>query len=159
MGSGKSTIGKLIAQHFNYTFIETDVLIEQSEKNTISEVFKTKGEDYFRRKETEVLHHLKLVQNSVIATGGGMPCFHSNMDIINSIGLSVWLDVNEKELIARLEKDSNNRPKISEFTSVEKTVLELLPQRKPYYQKSKIRVNNSTFNEALSAIESFMQKD
>src|SRR5215216_4123806 len=146
MGSGKSTLGRLLAKQLHFTFIETDVLIEESEKLTINEIFKTKGEEYFRNKETEILHHLKLVDNCVIATGGGMPCFNNNMELINKSGTSVWLDVSEKELEKRLHNNSffgndrSKRPKLAEFGSLQQAIATLLEERKAFYAMANIRL-------------------
>jgi len=73
--SGKSTLGRHLAKRIDYKFIDMDELIEKQELMTVQEIFKYKGEDYFRQVESKVLKEIPVDQKLVIATGGGVPCF------------------------------------------------------------------------------------
>ena len=85
MGSGKSSVGKQLASTLNYGFIDLDAQIEMKESMTISEVFSEKGEIYFRKKEIQVLNDLILSdKQSIIATGGGTPCYGNVMNFLTS---------------------------------------------------------------------------
>src|SRR5437773_11285939 len=91
MGSGKTFFGKQLAQLLNYEFIDLDELIGKNEGATIAEIFFSKGEAYFRSKESSLLKSLSQNENAVIATGGGTPCFHDNMKWMNEHGITVYL--------------------------------------------------------------------
>ena len=152
MGSGKSTIGKELATQLNFTFIETDSCIEQQENKTISEMFATNGEKYFREKEKEFLLHLQLVDECVIATGGGMPCFGNNMELMNKLGTTIWLEVEENILVERLEKGKQHRPLLAGSENLRESIHELLESRKRFYQKAKYQVKNPDAKKILELI-------
>ena len=105
MGSGKSTIGRLLARQMKLDFIDFDKYIEDETKKTISEIFEAYGESKFREMEHEFLKKLLEKDNVVIYLGGGTPCFHNNIDIINKSGTSVFLDVDVDTLVERLSKE------------------------------------------------------
>ena len=84
MGSGKSTVGKLLAEQMSLDFIDFDSFIEQEQGKTITEMFDSGGEDKFRELEHEYLKKLLLKKNVVISLGGGTPCFHNNIELINN---------------------------------------------------------------------------
>jgi shikimate kinase len=145
MGSGKSTLGKELAAKLQYTFIETDLWIEQQENKTITEIFSEQGENGFREKEKEFLGHLQLVEYCVIATGGGMPCFEDNIEQMNRLGTTIWLDVEEPALLSRLEKETKDRPLLSSAdTTLSEKVDALLAIRKPFYTKAQYKVKQPT---------------
>ncbi|AUD01772.1 shikimate kinase [Spirosoma pollinicola] len=100
--SGKSTLGKRIADALHYRFIDTDKLIVREEGRTVAEIFAESGEAYFREAERRVLRTIKPGGSFVVSTGGGMPCFHENMDYINATGVSVFLDVPVDILVKRI---------------------------------------------------------
>ncbi len=152
MGSGKSTLGKELAKELNFTFIETDSWIEQMENKTISQIFTEQGEDYFRKKETQLLIHLQLVDDCVIATGGGMPCYENNIERMNELGTTIWLDVELDVLADRLEKEKEARPLLVNENDIKKKVAELLEIRKPFYKIANITVTNPTIDQLRSQI-------
>src|SRR5690242_535239 len=90
MGSGKSFLGKKISESMNLPFIDLDTEIEKQEKLSIAEIFSAKSEDYFRTVETSLLRSNSAKKEFVMATGGGAPCFHGNMDYIKQTGISVY---------------------------------------------------------------------
>src|SRR6056297_2287589 len=102
MGSGKSIIGQSLAHKLNMNHIDTDDYIEQNEGASITSIFEIKGESYFRKKERELLKSLENCTNTVISTGGGMPCFYNNMGLINDLGQSFYLKVGINTLANRL---------------------------------------------------------
>jgi shikimate kinase len=85
-GSGKSTWGKRLASVLNYDFVDLDTMIEKHYCATIDQIFKEKGEDYFRAIEKEVLENTASFNNTIIACGGGTPCYFDNMNWINLHG-------------------------------------------------------------------------
>lgn len=157
MGSGKTTLGKKMALKFGYQFVDMDAEIEKLEGQTISEIFKNKGENYFRQKENEYLLSLKPNSKLVISTGGGTPCFFNNMEIINQIGISIFIDLPPSTLMQRLENEKNKRPLIQSLAGNDllNFIAEKLELRIPFYQKAKIhfyplKVKESDFLEVLS---------
>jgi len=142
MGSGKTTLGKLLAGELKYTFIDSDQYIESCEKKSIPEIFKDKGELYFRKKEKEFLLHAKLLDKCVISTGAGLPGIGDNMQQLNDLGTTIWLDVDEHVLVERLKKESESRPKLIGFDSVEEAVKTLLGNRREFYERAKLQMKN-----------------
>ncbi|HYG14891.1 MAG TPA: shikimate kinase [Bacteroidia bacterium] len=139
MGAGKSVIGSLVAEKTGFEFIDIDFLIEFNSKKTISELFTTKGEAYFRNLETETLHQLAGKENCVIATGGGLPCFNNNMEWMNRHGITVYIKQDVEELVRRLEKNAENRPvlKQAKNESLFQYISALLKKRALFYNQSK----------------------
>jgi shikimate kinase len=115
MGSGKTTVGKLIAQELGCEFIDLDDYIESSLNEKITHIFKTKGELYFRKKESELLNEiLDDNRDLVIALGGGTPCYGVNMDtILQKTNLVFYLKLSIASLTERLNKEKEHRPLIS----------------------------------------------
>lgn len=143
-GSGKSTIGKELAAGLDYKFVDLDEVIEGKANAKITEIFKDKGEDYFRELEalslTEVIHNCHKV---VVATGGGAPCFHDGMTYINKFGFSVYLAVSLDSLSQRLSTASH-RPLINQMAEDEliQGVEEKLSKREPVYNRSHLVISN-----------------
>ena len=107
MGSGKSTIGKILAQKLNYSFFDTDVLIKNVADKPIPEIFASSGEDYFRNLETQVLEEVSAYRSrAIVATGGGIVEEESNWNYLGQ-GLIVWLDVDVEILRERISGDEN----------------------------------------------------
>ncbi|MDZ7876274.1 MAG: shikimate kinase [Saprospiraceae bacterium] len=110
MGSGKTYVGKRLAQLLDYLFIDTDSLIENTEGVTVAQLFETRGETAFRKIESERLQGLSKWDNVIVATGGGAPCFHDNMTVINKAGITVYLKTNPHLLRQRLACETEHRP-------------------------------------------------
>ena len=123
MGSGKTTIGRIVANHLNINFLDLDSYIEQSEHMKVSSIFKQKGEIYFRKKEREYLKEiLSNTSNIVLSLGGGTPCFGDNMEQINkTTNNSFYINVAIPELAKRLISEKNQRPIIAHLQDDEMT--------------------------------------
>lgn len=120
-GSGKSTLGKQLAEALKVSFVDLDVEIEKREGDSIKEIFQKKGEDYFRKVESGTLEQWARQPGSfVMATGGGAPCFFNGMATINETGVSIFLDVPVPELINRLEQDQQ-RPLLQQSQPSDRT--------------------------------------
>jgi len=109
MGAGKTTIGRRLAKIIDFSFIDTDNEIEDDQGCSIDEIFKYGGEECFRDIETRLLQKLKNVNNSVIATGGGIMLRKKNRQILLGLGKRVYLKVPQKVLLQRLNND-RSRP-------------------------------------------------
>jgi len=122
MASGKSTIGKILAKKLNYTFIDLDDYIEEKENLTVPEIFKQKGEIYFRKLETNYLKELlSLSNNVVLSLGGGTPCYSNNMDSILQTEnvTSIYLKASIENLVNKLENEKAKRPLVAHLKTKE----------------------------------------
>ena len=142
MGCGKSALGKTLAQSKSISFIDLDDYIESHEKTTISEIFQNQGELYFRKKERFYLEKLLTANStSVIALGGGTPCYFDNVDYINknSSVVTLYLKTSPKVLSQRLFDQKDHRPMIAHLNSIEDLELFIakhLFERTPFYNKA-----------------------
>lgn len=143
MFSGKSTVGKKLASIMNYNFIDTDKYFEEKYKISIFDFFEKFGEEMFRKFEHEILKELVLKDKVIISTGGGLPCFNNNMDIINKEGISIYLEMPYNAIINRQKNSKQKRPLLKNKTQeeIETYLLDLLTKREPIYQKSKITID------------------
>ena len=140
-GSGKTSLGKELAPLLNLQFTDTDDIIIQRQKSTIEDIFKEKGESYFRQLEKDLLQELAIQKNLLVATGGGMPCFFDNMQTINKSGISIFIDTPRKVIAKRLMiQQTLHRPLVNAKT--EEEMAELLEnryrERISYYNKSRL---------------------
>ena len=105
MGSGKTYVGKRLANELDIPFYDLDEYIEEKEGKKISEIFNEKGEEYFRQVERMCLRDFGIIGDAVIACGGGTPCFFDNMEWINKTGTSIYLQTPVKIIVDRLLKE------------------------------------------------------
>jgi len=138
MGCGKTTLGKKLAKHLNYTFIDLDSYIEKTTNKTITEIFENKGEKKFRIVEKENLMEVCKKDNLVIATGGGTPCFFDNMQKILDNGKAIYLKMEIEDLLERLETEKSQRPLIENKSAkeLENFIRNKLSEREYFYKKS-----------------------
>lgn len=133
MGSGKSTVGFRLSYKLKKCLIDTDKLIEEREKMRISEIFATKGEGYFRQKETECLNSLfHELGSRVISLGGGTPIREGNCEIIKKLGKVIYLQASPATIYQRVKHDTS-RPLLQCENPKEK-IEALLAERNPIYE-------------------------
>ena len=160
MGSGKSTIGALLSKKMNMKFIDIDSKIETIEKQTISQIFKLKGEKYFRAIEVEtILSVLNLKEKElVLSLGGGSFLDEKVRKNVKNTSLSIWLNWKPSTTIKRIRK-SSKRPLIQGLNDeeIEKMILD----RNKYYAKSnfKIDCDNHKKNEIVDKIVSILKEN
>ncbi len=137
MGSGKSTVGRLLSMQIGWPFVDLDATIEAGQGLTIREIFEGAGEPFFRKIEHAALTESAKTEPAVIALGGGTFVQPANLDFIReSGGVTIWLDCGLDELRQRCQ-GMNNRPKFRDAESVG----ELYEQRLPYYRLAEYRVS------------------
>lgn len=157
-GSGKTTLGQELADRLNLGFYDLDGLIENQTGHTVNLIFEKFGEEYFRKVETEVLDYfLDGKKYFVLASGGGTPCFNGNMDKMNAAASTVFLDVEEEELVRRLSSASNfGRPLLQE-KNIEEKIKNTLNDRKVFYELAKYQINGNQIN--ANAVVSLLEKE
>ena len=109
MGSGKTTIGKLLAERTGYLFIDLDRIIELSESKTINEIFTCSGEEYFREIESKIIKKVYFNNKCVFACGGGVILRGENMKLIRKNSTVFYLEISPREALNRL-KGTSDRP-------------------------------------------------
>ena len=139
MGAGKTTLGKAFARAMGLTFVDLDWYIEERFHKTVSQIFTERGEEGFRELEKRMLHEVSDFENVVISVGGGTPCFFDNMEYMNQVGETVFLDVDNKVLFRRLKVAKQQRPLLANKTDDELMafIQEALEKRLPHYTKAK----------------------
>ena len=153
MASGKSFIGRVLANKLNYDFVDLDDYIENTEGNTVSTIFKSSGEIYFRKIETKYLKQvLNSKTNIVLSLGGGTPCYGDNMSIIKNSPkvVSFYLKTNINTLLSRLENEKNKRPLVARFNTkdeLQEFIGKHLFERNHFYNQANFVIdNNAVFN-------------
>lgn len=132
MGSGKSTIGKLLAEKLNAKLIEIDNLIEKFEQTTISEIFKNKGEEYFRNIEQEIIFDNFKSENQIISLGGGTFENAKTRDFLLKNAIVIYLKTSEKIIYERIKNDKS-RPLLCDNMTIE-NIENIIKKREQNYQ-------------------------
>ena len=147
MASGKSTIGSALSKKLYMNFIDLDAYISKQENSTIPEIFKLKGEIYFRQIESKYLKEiLNLQEDFVLSLGGGTPCYANNMDLIlNSKAKSIYINVKLPTLVARIIQEKSNRPLVANLDDEKITefVAKHLFERRFYYEQAELHLNTN----------------
>ncbi|MBQ3635010.1 MAG: shikimate kinase [Bacteroidales bacterium] len=163
MGSGKSTIGRYLASDMGWTFVDADAEFEKAVGKKITEYWQEKGEASFREEEAKILRELGKRENVVVATGGGAPCYGTNMDEMNHVGLTVYISVEPENLFERLRKAKAHRPLLAGKSDEElkEYIKEQLAKREPHYRKALMIVDGErlAFSSYKMFIEAFPEED
>ena len=140
MGSGKSFVGRRMAERTGKLFVDLDELIEKRARKPISDIFVEEGEAAFRIYEKECLHTTALLPDAVIACGGGTPCYFDNMTWINEHGMSIFLNVSAPLLAQRLQGEKSHRPLIQNLDDAELLhfIRKKLEARLIYYREAEV---------------------
>jgi len=111
MGSGKTTVGQMLANELSLPFFDTDEILTSIEDRSIPEIFSQNGEEYFRSLERELIENWK-ISDGIVATGGGLPCFNDLMEKLNEKGKTIFLMTSAVHITDRISKDMN-RPLVA----------------------------------------------
>lgn len=138
MGSGKSTIGKLLAQELRMKFVDIDKEVEKSQGMSIKEMFENLGEEHFRKAEKDKLMEYIKRSGFVVSTGGGLGADKSMMELMKSSGTIIWIKANIHTILSRCKNDQD-RPLLK---LPEDKLLELFEKRKEVYNMADISVTS-----------------
>ncbi|MDQ6757093.1 MAG: shikimate kinase [Bacteroidota bacterium] len=143
MGSGKTYWGKKWAELSGLEYFDIDEIVEEEQEKTIAEIFAEDGEDHFRELETIALRSFADKENTIVATGGGTPCFNDNITWMNENGTSIYLQSSAKNILKRLTSERETRPLIKHLKDDELLfyITEKIKERENFYNKAKIILN------------------
>jgi shikimate kinase len=138
MGAGKTTLGRALARKLNLSFIDTDWFIENRFHKKIHELFDERGEAGFRELEQRILHEVAEFEDVLISTGGGLPCFFDNMELMNRQGVTVFLDARPEVLFRRLRSTIVARPILmgKKDEELQAFIIQALEKRLPFYTQA-----------------------
>lgn len=135
MGSGKTWLGKKLAENIGNDFFDLDELVEKETGLSTGEIFHRYGEETFRRSERNALLQVLHQERFVLAAGGGAPCYRDQMRLMNRAGLTIYLKCSPETLFSRLKNETQNRPLIRDKTNEKlmSYITGTLQQREPVY--------------------------
>ena len=149
MGSGKSSVGRILSSLTGFALVDTDTLVAQEAGQTIPAIFKQHGEEHFRALETKALESLVGRIGLIVATGGGAITVAENRKLLPQIGPVVWLDASPEHLYQRVKH--SKRP-LLQTVDPQKTVEELYKAREPLYREAAtVRVDSSRLTHRQTA--------
>ena len=149
MGSGKTLVSKELSNLNNFKIFDLDTEISKQNNRSITEIFKEKGEIFFRKTEKEVLEKiLSTEKNIILSLGGGTPCYYNNINRINEKTISVFLKTNVKTLAQRLSSEKDKRPLIQNISNEDlpEFIAKHLFERNPFYNQAKITINTDNLS-------------
>lgn len=159
MGSGKSSVGEKLSKLLNYDFVDFDNYIEERVNMKVKDIFKTKGEVFFRKQERFYLNEVLKKRNTIVALGGGTPCYGNNLNLIKDEKHSklIYLKSSISNLTERLFYEKSNRPLISHLKTKD-NLLEFIGkhlfERAPIYEQADliIKTDSLSVNEVVESI-------
>ena len=157
MGTGKSTVGQLLAKKLGLEFLETDQLVEQHEQASISQIFAEQGEKYFRQLEQEILQEILINQKAfVLSTGGGIVLSSDNRKLLQQKTIAILLEATPETIYQRIKEDGV-RPLLA-TENPQRKIKTLLKQRQNYYQEftHKIQTDGKTPMEIVKEIKNLV---
>ena len=153
MGSGKTTLGKILSKKLDKQFYDSDQVIEEKLGVDVPMIFEYEGEVGFREREKDILNELVGIQNIVLATGGGIILSKANRDLLAKNGIVIYLKSNQEDLILRMKNDKT-RPLLKDG-NIEEIIKKLCKEREPLYQEIadfEIMTKNKRIHEVLNEI-------
>lgn len=161
MGSGKSHVGKRLAQLLGWDFVDLDDYLEQQEGRSINDIFAQDGADHFRKLEQHYLHKVITHPKIIVATGGGAPCFFDNLQWMNRHGLTIYLNTPISILTERLQYGMEHRPLLQGKTywELKDFISDKLVERSNYYEGASViyKINDAKQLVAKELYNNFAQ--
>ena len=159
-GAGKTTLGRALATAYAVPFLDLDEEIVRREQRSVSELFAREGEEYFRQREADVLRDVTARHPAlVLATGGGTPCFHHNLEVLLETGLTLYLAVPVPVLLRRLLRSAAARPLLASLpdaAALESRLHETLAARQQFYDRAPLRCTAPTCS--LEAVQQLLAR-
>ena len=141
MGCGKSSLGRRIARRAGVAFIDTDSVIEEQEGAGVVDIFRYEGEEYFRRAERALIERIIADEgDAVVSTGGGLPVWGDNMELMNAAGATVYIRRSAEQIASRLTPyGRRKRPRLRGLSDEELVAFmrENIAEREPFYSKAR----------------------
>lgn len=159
MGTGKSTVGRMLAEDMGAQFVDTDAIVEEKTGKKISDIFEEASEEEFRRLETEVLREITEKDGLIVSTGGGIVVTRGNMDMMKQTGLVITLIADIQTIMDRCRKDGSNRP-LLEVDDPFEEIKKLLFDRASFYINAHhiVETSDITPREATDRIKELAEK-
>jgi len=145
MGSGKTYWGRLLSQKLGLPFFDLDEQIVNAENQSINEIFESRGEEYFRLKEKEILHIITESHNAfIMSCGGGAPCYFNNIEYMNQAGITVWINASADTIFARLVKERSHRPLLKNVSDDElkSFIKKKFADRRIFYEQAGVSIED-----------------
>lgn len=145
MGSGKTYWGRLLSQKLGLPFFDLDEQIVNAENQSINEIFESRGEEYFRLKEKEILHIITESHNAfIMSCGGGAPCYFNNIEYMNQAGITVWINASADTVFARLVKERSHRPLLKNLSDDElkSFIKKKFADRRIFYEQAGVSIED-----------------
>ncbi len=145
MGSGKTYWGRLLSQKLGLPFFDLDEQIVNAENQSINEIFESRGEEYFRLKEKEILHIITESHNAfILSCGGGAPCYFNNIEYMNQAGITVWINASADTIFARLVKERSHRPLLKNLSDDElkSFIKKKFADRRIFYEQAGVSIED-----------------
>ncbi|MCD4770035.1 MAG: shikimate kinase [Bacteroidales bacterium] len=157
MGSGKTTVARKVATQLGWDLADLDKLIETKTGLSVEDIFRDKGEQFFRKIEAEALRNIDNTRNNVVACGGGTPCFYDNMDYMNKTGFTIYLKMSAGAIKNRLGESGSVRPLIKDMSDGELLgyINKTVKQREKWYSRAAVVTDglNADISEIILAIQ------
>ncbi|MBC7554382.1 MAG: shikimate kinase [Taibaiella sp.] len=157
-GAGKSHWGRLLSRHLHVPYIDLDRYIVYSERSSITSLFSDYGEEWFRIKEREHLSRLvaEAKPGTIIACGGGTPCYHNNMELMNNAGTTIYLEAQTEHLLCNMRNTIDMRPLLQDKDDVPALLANMLVKRRAYYEMAHYilqteNISLATFEQIITA--------
>lgn len=162
MGSGKTHWGRIWAEKYAMNFVDLDELIEKEQGTSVAHLFDTFGEEHFRLLERDALRSCSDLKNTIIACGGGTPCFFDNMEWLRTHGVTIYLACEPSEILRRVSLEREKRPLFNKLNPGEllEFIVQKIAERQPFYNQSDFKLdckevteNTLTFLDSPAAIK------
>lgn len=144
MGSGKTYTGKHLSAALNIPFIDMDTAIEDQEGKSVTQIFEDDGEFHFRNLEHQFLLDLDPNEKMIISTGGGAPCYHDNIDLMNEMGATIFIDTDKEIIAERLAEGIQKRPLLAGMNEHDLKFFydRKMEDRRPIYEKANFQIKH-----------------
>jgi shikimate kinase len=161
MGAGKTRGGRILSEKLGLKFLDLDEWIEQEEGQSVSEIFRDRGEATFRELEAAYLRRTSGMSGIIVATGGGTPCFFENIDWMKENGFTIYLRASVETLVERLKMDKDKRPLLAGLAdeTLKSTIESRLLERSPFYEKAFLEVRSDGDGQvAMEELGNYLKK-